>query len=58
MRVTYNERTFEFRACDTKGITQEELQRMTDANGEMVYEPNRSWLLVRGVGYGWEVKGE
>ena len=55
MKVKYNGRTFEFRSCDTQGITQEELQKRTDETGRMQYEPGRAWLVVRGVGYGWEV---
>lgn len=56
MKVKYNGRYFEFRKCDTENITQEELQQMVDKTGHMQYEPNRSWLVVRGVGYGWEVE--
>ena len=56
MKATYNGRVFEFRPCDTAGLTSEELQRLVDTNGKMQYEPNASWLVVRGVGYGWEVR--
>ena len=55
MKVTYNGRTYEFRACDTKDITQEELQELATKTGYMQYEPNASWLVIRGIGYGWEV---
>lgn len=56
MKVKYNGRTYEFRACDTQGLTQEELQKRTDETGRMQYEPGNAWLVVRGVGYGWEVE--
>ena len=53
--VKFNGRNYKFRECDTKDLTQEEMQRMTDESGKMQYEPNASWLVVRGIGYGWEV---
>lgn len=55
MTVKHNGRTYAFRECDTKGLTAEQLQAMADANGYMQYEPNAAWLVIRGVGYGWEV---
>ena len=55
IRVTYNRRVYEFRPCDTKGKTQEEVQALTDKHGRMQYEPHAVWLVVRGIGYGWEV---
>ena len=55
MKVKYNGRYFEFRPCDTKGISQEELQKMADEIGYMQYEVNNKWLVIRGIGYGWEV---
>lgn len=55
MTVKYNGREFKFRPCDTCGLTQEELQKLTDETGRMQYEPGAAWLVVRGVGYGWEV---
>lgn len=55
MTATYNGRTYEFRACDTQGLTQADLQRAVDERGKMQYEPNAKWLVVRGIGYGWEV---
>lgn len=54
--VKFNGRNFKFRECDTKDLTQEEMQRMTDETGKMQYEPNAQWLVVRGIGYGWEVE--
>ena len=54
MTITHNGRKYEFRACDTRGTTQEALQRAADATGYMQYEPRTSWLVVPGVGYGWE----
>lgn len=53
--VEYNGRKYKFRECDTKNLTQEEMQKMTDETGKMQYEPNAKWLVVRGIGYGWEV---
>lgn len=55
MTVNYNGRTYEFRACDTKGITAEQLQKMANESGRMQYEPNRKWLVIPSIGYGWEV---
>ena len=53
--VKFNENIFQFRECDTKDLTQEEMQKMTDERGKMQYEPNASWLVVPGIGYGWKV---
>ena len=55
MTVTHNGRKYEFRACDTRDTTLEALQRAADAAGYMQYEPRASWLVVPGIGYGWEV---
>lgn len=55
MRVIHNGRTYEFRECDTRGITQEALQKMSDTTGKMQYEPRAAWLVIPGIGYGWEV---
>ena len=55
MEVKYNGRKFKFRPCDTEAVTQEELQEMVDRIGYMQYEINRSWLVVSGIGYGWEI---
>lgn len=56
MTVTYNGRKFKFRPCDVQNLTQEELQKKADETGYMQYEPNASWLVIRGVGYGWEAE--
>ena len=56
MRVIYSGRFYEFRECDTEGISQEELQELTDKTGHMQYEPGRALLVVKGIGYGWEVQ--
>lgn len=56
IRVTYNGRIYEFRPVDTKGMSQEEVQALTDKYGRMQYDPRAVWLVVRGVGYGWEVE--
>lgn len=56
MTVTYYGYKYYFRPCDTKGLTQEELQKLADDTGTMRYEPNRAWLLIPHVGYGWEVR--
>lgn len=53
--VKFNGRNYKFRECDSKNLTQEEMQRMADETGKMQYEPNASWLVIRGIGYGWEV---
>ena len=55
MTVNYNGRTYAFRPCDTKGITADQLQKLAYEKGYMQYEPNAAWLVIRGVGYGWEV---
>ena len=55
MTAIYNGRKFAFRPCDTDGLTQEELQKRVNETGKMQYEPGAKWLVVRGVGYGWEV---
>ncbi len=56
MTVKFNGgRTYQFRECDTKNITQEELQKLADERGKMQYEPNCAWLVIPTVGYGWEV---
>lgn len=56
MRVNFRGRIYEFRECDTVGISQEELQKLTDETGKMQYEPGRAWLVVKEIGYGWEVQ--
>lgn len=56
MKVKHNYREYEFRACDTKEITAEELQELADKTGKMRYEPNGAWLLIPEIGYGWEVR--
>lgn len=56
MEAIYNGRTFKFRPCDTEGLTQAELQKKVDETGKIQYEPGRKWLVVRGVGYAWEVE--
>lgn len=53
--VKFNGRNYKFRECDTKNITKEELQKLTTQTGKMQYEPNAAWLVVHGIGYGWEV---
>lgn len=55
MTAIYNGRTYEFRPCDTEGLTAERLQKLVDEIGHMQYEPRMAYLVVRGVGYGWEV---
>lgn len=55
MRVEYSGRFYEFRDCDTEGITQEQLQELADNTGHLQYEPTAAWLVVKGIGYGWEV---
>lgn len=55
MKAYYNGRCYEFRACDTVKLTQEKLQRLVNKTGYIQYEPGAAWLVVRGVGYGWEV---
>lgn len=56
MRVNFRGRIYEFRECDTTGISQEDLQKLTDETGKMQYEPGGAWLVVKGIGYGWEVE--
>lgn len=55
MKISFNHRTYEFRKCDVENITQDELQRLADERGHMQYEPRMSWLVIPGIGYGWEV---
>ena len=54
MTVTHNGRQYAFRACDTRDTTQEALQRMADTTGRMQYEPGAVWLVIPGIGYGWQ----
>ena len=60
MKVVYNGRNFEFRPCDTKNMTQEELQKLVDEVGHLQYDTYgmrvEKHLVVHGVGYGWEVE--
>ena len=56
MKANYNGRIYEFRGCDTKNITQEELQKRVDETGHLQYDPRAVWLHVHGIGYGWEVQ--
>lgn len=58
MTAIYNGRKFAFRPCDTaaKGMTQDELQKKVNETGYMQYERNMAWLVVKNVGYGWEVE--
>ena len=58
MKAVYNNRTYEFRVCDTKHLTQEELQQKVTKTGRLQYEPGRAWLFVSGVGYGWETTAD
>ena len=58
MIVRFNGKKFKFRACDTKNVTQEELQKLVNEIGYMQYdtygmrvEPH---LVVHGIGYGCE----
>lgn len=55
MTITYRDRDYAFRECDTKGWTKEELEDLAVKKGRMQYEPNRVWLLIPGVGYGREM---
>ena len=54
MTVTFEGRTYAFREIDTKGITQEQLQELANKTGRLTYEPRTSWLVINGIGYGWE----
>ena len=60
MFAMYNDRKFAFRPCDTaaKGMTQDELQKLVTETGYMQYEKNMAWLIVKNVGYGWEVENK
>ena len=53
--VKFNGRNYQFRECDTKNITKEELQKQATETGKMQYEPHAVWLVIPGIGYGWEV---
>ena len=55
MTINYNGRKYEFRKCDTNGKTYNEIQNKADKQGYLQYEPGRVWLVIPGVGYGWEV---
>ena len=57
MSIVFNGRTYRFRLCDVKGMTQEELQKRAKETGRLQYEACCGpWLVVPGVGYGWEEK--
>lgn len=48
--------TYAFRPCDTAGKTQEEVQKLADECGRMQYDHHGAWLVVPGIGYGWDVR--
>jgi len=55
MKVTRNGRTYYFRPCDVRGMSQESVQAAADNTGHMQYEPNGMvWLVIPGIGYGRE----
>ena len=56
IKVKYGYYTYAFRPCDTKGYTTEEVQKLADEKGYMQYEPNRAWLVIPGIGYGYNVQ--
>ena len=56
--VNFRGRTYAFRPYDTEGMTQEQVQRMTNEAGRMQYESRAAWLVVPGIGYAWETEGE
>ena len=54
--VEFNGRKYTFRPCDVENISEEDLQKKANECGEMKYEPNgNKWLVVKGIGYGWEI---
>lgn len=55
IKVTYNNREYAFRERDTEGMTQEAVQEAALRTGKLQYEPRMVWLVVPGIGYGWEV---
>ena len=56
MTVTYYGYIYRFRPCDTQNITEEELQKRATETGKIQYDRNGAWLIVPGIGYGWEEK--
>ena len=55
MTITWRGKRFTFRDCDVVGHTREEIEATAKAHGKMQYEPGAAWLVIPGVGYGWEV---
>lgn len=54
--VEFNGRKYTFRPCDVENISEEDLQKKVNECGKMQYEPNgKNWLVVKDVGYGWEI---
>lgn len=58
MEIYFRGRMWTFRECDTKDKTEAFVIYQADNYGKIQYEPNAVWLVVPGVGYGWEVKEE
>lgn len=56
MKIYFRGRMWAFRECDTKGKTEAFVISQADKYGEIQYEPHAVWLVVPGVGYGWEVR--
>ena len=56
MEIYFRGRMWAFRECDTKGKTEGFVISQADKYGEIQYEPRAVWLVVPGVGYGWEVE--
>lgn len=55
MTIVWRGRKFGFRECDVKGMTKAEVEAKAAEVGKMQYEPRAAWLVVKGIGYGWEV---
>ena len=55
MTITWRGKQFKFRECDVVGHTREEIEETAKTHGKMQYEPGAVWLVIPGVGYGWEV---
>ena len=52
MVITWQNTKYYFRECDTKGMTEEDVQKAADESGRLRYEPNMAWLMIPGIGYG------
>ena len=55
--IYFRGRYWRFRECDTENMSEAEVISAADKTGKIQHEANgHTWLVVKGVGYGWEVE--